>query len=244
MDEAWLYKVMAWLVYFMIGYMFFMIARPYLDPLFQLFLMKRKNWVEKAPDAHIAIYRKRRKAAKHNIRGLKCKKVLLMGDENVSETAYGRLGGIIWKNEMAEMFVQPRRLRPWQWWLIPKELVRDPTSRVLRIKCNGVEPEGNFYKPVYCMDTVLQDRQVMAYSRNPGHAISITMPLPHYYNHLIAEYEQYLITQEKNIELEEQKANAMIEAVDVRRTAGTMIDRPEFAPKREGQPEEGKQYED
>jgi len=199
---------------------------------------KKKSWVENANDAHIALFRKRRKIAKENIRDLDVKRVLFLGDEDYYDNDYGRVKGLIWKNEIVEGFFQFRRFRPWKWSHLPKELVRDPLAKVLRIKCNGLEPIGNFYKPIYTKDVMSGFKEFTTI--NPG---TVELPLRKYYDALILDHEKYLMTLEKSIELEEQKANAQIDAVDVQREAGQMVERKDYAPMVPGTPEEGKQYE-
>lgn len=76
---------------------------------------------------------------------------------------------------------------------------------------------------------------------NPG---TKTVPQSWYFDQLILDYEAYLMTLEKAVEAEEQKVHAMIDAVDVRRHADTMIQRPDHAPKTAGEPDEGKEYDE
>jgi hypothetical protein len=65
-----------------------------------------------------------------------------------------------------------------------------------------------------------------------------------YYDTLILDYEEYLMTLEKAVEANEQSVHAMIDAVDVQRHADTLIQRPDYAPKTTGEAEEGKQYDE
>jgi len=202
-------------------------------------LGRSKSFIERAEDAHVALFKKRKKIAKHNIRDLALRRVIALGDEDHYDTDSGKACGLIWKNEMTEVFIQPKKLRPWGWALIPKELVRDVLGRNLRIKCNGWEPIGNYLKPVYTKD-VMKTLVDIDFG-NPG---TLHVPLSWYYDQLVLDYEAYLMTLEKAVEAEEQKVHAMIDAVDVRRHADTMIERPDYVPKTAGQPEEGKQYEE
>jgi len=223
----------------MIGAIIFITLEPFIVHLLPFLTgRKKKSWIESANDAHIALFRKRRKIAKENIKSLDVRRVLFLGDEDYYDNDYGRVKGIIWKNEIVEGFFQFRRFRPWKWSHIPKELVRDPLARVLRIKCNGLEPIGNFYKPIYTRDVMSGFKEFT--NVNPG---TVKLSLRRYYDALILDHEKYLMTLEKTIELEEQKANAQIDAVDVQREAGDMVERKDYAPMIPGTPEEGKQYE-
>jgi len=202
-------------------------------------LQRKKSFIERADDAHVALFRKRKKVAKHNVRDLALRRVIALGDQNYYDTDMGRACGIIWKNEICEVFVQARRLRPWGWALVPKELVRDVLGRNLRIKCNGFEPIGNYLKPIYTRDIIGQSVKIVM--PNPG---EVMIPLSMYYDTLILDYEEYLMTLEKAVEANEQSVHAMIDAVDVQRHADTLIQRPDYAPKAPGQEEEGKQYDE
>lgn len=202
-------------------------------------LHRSKSFIERVDDAHVALFKKRKKMAKHNIRDLALRRVIALGDDDYYDTDLGKACGIIWKNEMAEVFIQQRKLRPWGWALVPKEEIRDCLGRNLRIKCNGLEPIGNYLKPIPTRETL--NTKVKVNVGNPG---VIEIPLSWYYDELILDYEAYLMTLEKAVEAEEQKVHAMIDAVDVKRHADTMIQRPDYAPKTPGEPEEGKQYDE
>jgi len=212
---------------------------PEISVILAWILQRKKSFIERADDAHVALYRKRKKMARHNIRDLALRRVVALGDDNYYDTDMGKAGGIIWKNEVCEIFIQPRRLRPWGWMICPKELVRDVLGRNLRIKCNGAEPIGNYLKPIYTHD--IRDTTVKIVVPNPG---EIEMPLSTYYDALILDYEEYLMTLEKAVEANEQSVHAMIDAVDVQRHADAVISRPDYAPKTPGNEAEGKQYDD
>jgi len=207
---------------------------------------KKKSFIERADDAHVALYRKRKKMSVENIKDTRIRKLVLLGDEDFYDSSnYGRVRGIYWKNEIVECFVQTRKLRPWVWTKIPKELVRDALSTCLRVEANGFEPLGNFAKPLYTKSvrgkTIKVKRKVVL--PNPGEVwIEEELPLSVYYDSLVLGHEEYLMLVEKSVEAEEQKVHAMIDAVDTKRRADALITRPDYAPAVPGAAEEGPQY--
>lgn len=219
---------------------------PVLEILFWWLRNKKKSFIEQADDAHVALYRKRKKTAPENVKDTRLRFLVLLGDEDFYDSSkYARIKGIYWKNEIVEVFAQTRKLRPWMWIKIPKELVRDALSRCLRVECNGFEPVGNFFGPLYTKkvrnQTVKVKKRVVL--PNPGEVwIEQEVPLAEYYDNLILGHEEYLLLKEKSVEAEEQKVHAMIDAVDTKRKAEAMIKRPEFSPAVPGAPEEGPQY--
>ena len=237
---------MALLMYVLIFAVMFSMLLPLIDLMLLLWSRKKKSWVERADDAHVALYRKRRKIGAQNVRETQLRYLVFLGDEDFYDAPrYGKLKGVYWKPEIVECFIQTKRLRPWQWVKIPKELVRDALGRNLRVKGNGLEPLGNFLKPVYTRDvfgkTVTIKRKIVL--PNPGETIiEEEIPLNVYYDYLVLDHEEYLLTVEKSIETEEQKCHALIDAVDTKRRAESMIRRPDYAPSVEGPAEEGPQY--
>jgi hypothetical protein len=217
------------------------------DFLLVIFQRRKKSFIERADDAHVALYKKRKKVAKQNLKDTRLRFLVTLGDEDYYDNGrYGRIKGIIWKNQIVELFVQTRKLQPAMWIKVAKELVRDSLGRNLRVKCNGFEPIGNFAKPLYTRDVIGKVIKVKRWvmQPNPGgyKEVEEDMKLTDYYDQLALENEEYLMTSEKSVEAEEQKVHAMIDAVDTKRRADEMIHRPDFAPQVPGQPPEGKQY--
>ena len=218
-------------------------ALMFLIPVFQAIirwaLNRRPSFIEKADDAHVALYRKRKKIARENLRHTQLRYLINLGDEDYIDSGrFSRIKGLMWKNEIVEFFQQPRRFRPWLWSMAPKELVRDSLGKNLRIKCNGWDPVGNIYKPIYTKE--VRERFVTIKTGNPE---DVKISLAQWYDLLLLENEEWILKLEKSIEAEEQAVHAMIDAVDVKRRAEGMIQRPDYAPKTPGQPEEGEQYE-
>lgn len=236
LDLGPLIRILVIVIVFMFIYFTF---EPAITAFVHWLMGRSKSFIERADDAHVALLRKRKKTAKYNVKDLALKRMIALGDDDYYDTDLGRVRGIIWKNEICEVFVQPKKLRPWGWALIPKEEVRDCLGRNLRVKCNGLEPIGNYLKPIPTRETL--NTKVEIDVGNPG---KISVPLSWYYDQLILDHEAYLMTLEKAVEAEEQKVHAMIDAVDVKHHADTLIQRPDYAPKTPGEPEEGKQYDE
>lgn len=225
-------------VYVFIAAMAFAFFSPVIQFLIDFFGGKKKSFIEQADDAHVALYRKRKKASVENVKDTRLKYLVFLGDEDYYDNArFGRIRGAYWKNEIVELFVQTRKLRPWLWIKIPRELVRDALGRNLRVEGNGVEPLGNFFKIIPTKS--VRNKLVEVLLPNPG---KVSMTMSEYYDHLVLGHEALLLTHEKAIEAEEQKVHAMIDAVDTKRKADVMIKRPDYAPQVPGTPEEGTQY--
>lgn len=233
-------------IYIFLIVMLFALFQPLLELLIWWLRARKKSFIERADDAHVALYRKRKKMAVENIKDTRIKKLVLLGDEDYYDSQnYARVRGIYWKPEIVECFIQTRRLRPWFWVKIPKELVRDALSTCLRVEANGFEPIGNFAAPIYTK--AVKNKRIKVKRKvvtpNPGVTwIEDEIPLAEYYDSLILGHEEYLLLKEKSVEAEELKVHAMIDAVDTRRKAESMITRPEYAPATPGQPDEGPQY--
>lgn len=231
--------MLTWLIPLIIGLMVIMIALPFLIMFIQWVVHRKKSFIEQADDAHVALYRKRKKIARENLRHTYLRFLVNLGDEDYHDSGrYARVRGLLWKNEIVEFFQQPRRLRPWLWSKAPKELVRDALGRNLRIECNGWEPVGNFYKPIYTKR--VRDKTVTVKMANPG---EVKLSQAQYYDMLILEHEEWILKLEKSVEAEEQAVHAMIDAVDVKRKAEGVVKRPDYAPATPGPQEEGEQYE-
>lgn len=232
-------QLLMWMIILVVAVMVLVAAGPYLMALIDFLLRRKKNFIEEADDAHVALYRKRKKIAAINLKHTLLKFVVNLGDEDYHESGrYSRIRGLTWKGEIIEFFQQPRRFRPWLWSMAPRELVRDALGRNLRIKCNGWEPVGNIYKPIYTKD--IRDKKVKIVSSNPG---TFEISLAQWYDMLLLDNEEWILKLEKSIEAEEQAVHAMIDAVDTKRRAEGLIKRPDYAPMTPGEPERGDQYE-
>ena len=240
-------SMLPWIIVIVLVVMFIPMIIMLIDFLIVIFQRRKKSFIERADDAHVALYKKRKKVAKQNLKDTRLRFLVTLGDEDYYDNGrYGRIKGIIWKNQIVELFVQTRKLQPAMWIKVAKELVRDSLGRNLRVKCNGFEPLGNFAKPLYTRDVVGKIITVKKWvlQPNPGEykEEELRIKLSDYYDQLVLENEEYLMTSEKSVEAEEQKVHAMIDAVDTKRRADEMIHRPDFAPQVAGQPQEGPQY--
>lgn len=170
----------------------------------------RKHLMERPVDVHGTLYRNRKRAARRNLRGTRIKRVICTGEADYYDMDYGRLAGLLSGPHCEDVFIRTERARPPLWAIVPKELMRDKHGSNLVIECNGFEPLGNFYVPVYCSDT--------------------SPELVDYYNDLILRHEAYLVQREKDIELAEQGAHAMKDALSVKSVNTNIRDRQDSVP--------------
>jgi hypothetical protein len=194
---------------------------PYII-LFIRWIMGRQSMVEKQRDAHEMLFKKRAKAAKLHMRGGNLKKLMCLGDQDQYPIKIGRIVGIIQGPFVTEIFFKPRRLRPTRWALIPAELHGTILARELVLSCNGLQPVGNFYEPVWSRSM-------------PEDRVRFMMTM-------IDDYEKYLVMREEGVELLEQKVNSWYTAINVRQVNQAIITREDYLRKTPGNPEEGKAY--
>lgn len=239
--------LLPWVIVIMI----FVMAIPalvfFVDWLMVIFQRKKKSFIERADDAHVAVYRKRRKAGIKNLRDTRLRYLVTLGDDDYYDNGKaGKIKAIFWRNEIVEVFLSTRKLRPWVWIKIPKEMVRDALGRNLRVKCNGFEPIGNFSAPIPTREVIGKkisvNRWVMEPATGQMKQVQEDISLTVYYRHLVLEDEEYQMTEEKAVEAEEQKVHAMVDALDTKKKADSMITRPDYAPAVPGTPQEGPQY--
>jgi hypothetical protein len=239
--------LLPWIIIIFLVVMFVPMVIMLVDWLIVVFQRKKKSFIERADDAHVAVYRKRRKAGIKNLRDTRLRYLVTLGDEDYYDNGRaGKIKSIFWRNEIIEVFLSTKKLRPWGWYKIPKEMVRDALGRNLRVKCNGFEPIGNFMAAIPTREVIGKSvnvkRLVMEPVTGQMKQVEETIPLTVYYRHLVMEDEEYQMCEEKSVEAEEQKVHAMVDALDTKRKAESMITRPDFAPVVPGTPQEGPQY--
>lgn len=180
---------------------------------------QRRNYIERPNDAFQSIYKRRRKAAKQNLKDSNLKRLVCMGERDHYSLDYGHLYGLAWHRDVIEVFWRPRRTSGARWGIIPRELARDPLGRTFRVKCNGFAPLGNFYRPIYSSDTPPE--------------------LQEEYDKVISDWVEQMFDWEKSYELEEQGVHTMEDALDVHHQATRFIRRQDTIPAtaRSGEPE-------
>lgn len=185
------------IIYLMVGVMFAMFALQFIYMILPYLQFNRRSFIERPNDAHSSLYKKRKKAAKRNVANTNLKRIVMLGESDYPSQDYGRLIGIYWHRTMAEVFFKHRRIEQVKWAIIPRELIRDTFKRNLRIEANGLEPVGNWYRPIYTSDISRQDQER--------------------YDDLIFQFEKALMLHEKSVEVEEQGVHVLEDSVDVHR---------------------------
>ena len=170
----------------------------------------RKHLMERPVDVHGTLYKNRKRAARRNLRGVGVKWLICTGGADYYDMRYGKVAGVLSGPHCEDVFIKTERARPPIWAIVPKELMRDKHGSNLVIECNGFEPIGNFFVPVYCSDT---SKEVVEY-----------------YNDLIMRHEAHLVQREKDVELAEQGAHAMKDALSVKSVNTNIRDRQDSVP--------------
>jgi len=185
------------------------IAAPGIAWLISLILKRRDRMVESPIDVHEMIAHKWKKAMKRNMKGLRIKRLVCLGDSDYPSVDHGRLKGLgFTKDAVIGMVKSSKRplahVLPYIW---PGELNRDVYGRNLRVECRGFMPVANFFVPIWTNTTSPQDRLK--------------------YEKIIDDFIEFTVTREKNEELLEQNVNAMIEAINAKRRAPEVYARDE-----------------
>jgi len=110
---------------------------------------RTRTYIEKATDAHEAVYRKRKMSARLNMSGIRPRRVIMSGDDYHSPTYVGRLYGVIPANPVSDIFVRRSRFGKIRWYAVPTALISGWMSRDLYIDAVGSVAMGNFYKPIW-----------------------------------------------------------------------------------------------
>jgi hypothetical protein len=170
------------------------------------FLDKRtKRIVSKQTDLHGAIYKRNKLPAKANMRGSRLKRLVATGDEDVRPMDWATVKGIIWGRDVVQVYFKFRKVSPWRWAIIPKELVDDSLGVNLRVRCAGFRAKGNFYVPI-CLSS--EDAELVKKCEK-----------------IVNSWESYIIDDEMAVEIKEQYVDSTIEAIGVRNPAERIRDR-------------------
>jgi hypothetical protein len=170
------------------------------------YLDKRsKRLIAKQTDLHGAIYKRNKLPAKANMRGSKLKRLVATGDQDVRPMDWATVKGIIWGRDVVQIYFKFRKISPWRWAIIPKELVDDSLGVNLRVRCAGFRAKGNFYVPV-CLTS--EDNELVRKCER-----------------IVNSWESYIIDDEMAVEIKEQYVDSTIEAIGVRNPAERIRDR-------------------
>ncbi len=161
-----------------------------------------RTFIEKATDAHEAVYRKRKKSGRLNMRGIRPRRVSMSGDAYHSPTYLGRLYGVIPDDPVSDVFIQRRRLGKVQWHAVPSALLSGWLSKELHIDGGGIVAMGNFYHPVWPADSK-----------------------PFKYDQLVLDWEEFIMAMEKNVELEECRVHSIQDSTQMSTQDRRIIDR-------------------
>lgn len=169
-----------------------------------LFGGRSRVFVEKATDIHEAVYHKRKKAARLNMSGIRPRRVSMSGDAYHSPTNLGRLYGVIPADPVCDVFIRRRRFGKVRWYMVPTALISGWLSKELHIDGGGSVAMGNFFIPVW-----------PAESR------------PWEYDDLILQHEEFIMAQEKNVELEELRGHSIQDSTQMSTKDRRIIERNE-----------------
>lgn len=161
-----------------------------------------RTFIEKATDAHEAVYRKRKKSGRLNMRGIRPRRVSMSGDAYHSPMYLGRLYGVILDNPVSDVFIQRRRLGKVQWHIVPSALLSGTLSKELHIDGGGIVAMGNFYHPVW-----------------PANSD------PFVFDQLVLDWEEFIMAMEKNVELEEDRVHSIQDSTQMSTQDRRIIDR-------------------
>lgn len=185
-------------------------------PLLPFFANRSRTYIEKATDAHEAVYRKRKKAGKLNIKGLKKKILYIGGDKYHHPIKIGRVVGSIQDIPVTDLFVRSSVLGKARWFCVPTALLDGYLNRHYYLDAVGIAPVGNFYHPVWPVGS-----DNWQYQRE------------------ILKHEEYVMANEKAVELEECRVHAIQDSTQMSTKDRRIIQRadtPPMQPANEGEP--------
>ncbi len=171
---------------------------------------RTRTYIEKATDAHEAVYRKRKMSARLNMSGIRPRRVVMSGDDYHSPTYVGRLYGVIPANPVSDIFVRRSRFGRIRWYAVPTALISGWMSRELYIDAVGSVAMGNFYKPIW---PARDDVDVWEYDQ------------------LILDWEEAILGMEKCVELEEYRVHSISDSVQMRTKDRRIIERGDTPPR-------------
>lgn len=192
------------------------ICANFIFPLLPWFTNRQRTYIEKATDAHEAVYRKRKKAGRLNIRGQKKKVLYLGGDKYHHPTKIGKVVGSIQDVPVTDLFVKSSVFGKARWLCVPTALLDGYLNRAYYIDAVGIVPVGNFYHPVW-----------------PTGSDNWKLQLE------ILRHEEYVMANEKAVELEECRVHAISDSVQMSTQDRRIVQRtdsPPLQPVNEGEP--------
>lgn len=170
---------------------------------------RTRTYIEKATDAHEAVYRKRKKSARLNMKGIRPRTVVMSGDAYHSPVKVGRLYGVIPANPVSDLFIKRSRFGPVRWYAVPTALISGWLSRELYIDGCGSVAQGNFYKPIW---PACSAEDVWRYDQ------------------MIMDWEEFVLALEKCVELEECRVHAISDSVQMSTKDRRLIARNDTPP--------------
>jgi hypothetical protein len=170
---------------------------------------RTRTYIEKATDAHEAVYRKRKKSARLNMKGIRPRTVVMSGDAYHSPVKVGRLYGVIAADPVSDVFIRRSRWGPVRWYAVPTSLISGWLSRELYIDGCGSVARGNFYVPVWP-------------AKEGDDAWR--------YDALIMQWEEAILGLEKCVEIEECRVHAISDSVQMSTKDRRIIGRNDTPP--------------
>jgi hypothetical protein len=169
---------------------------------------RTRTYIEKATDAHEACYRKRKKSARLNMKGIRPRTVIFSGDAYHSPNKLGRLYGPIAADPVCDLFIRRSRWGPVRWYAVPTELISGWLSKELYIDGCGSLARGNFYVPVW-----------------PANGKDVF-----HYDSMIMSWEEAILGLEKCVEVEECRVHAISDSVQMSTKDRRIIGRNDTPP--------------
>jgi hypothetical protein len=156
------------------------------------------------------VYRKRKKSARLNMKGIRPRTVVMSGDAYHSPNKVGRLYGVIPADPVSDVFVRRSRFGPVRWYAMPTSLISGWLSRELYIDGCGSVAWGNFYVPVW----------------PAGKSDDDVLEL----NQLIMDWEEFILALEKCVELEECRVHSISDSTQMSTKDRRIIERNDTPP--------------
>lgn len=188
----------------------------FIFPLLPWFANRQRTYIEKATDAHEAVYRKRKKAGRLNIKGQKKKVLYIGGDKYHAPTKIGKIVGSIQDMPVTDLFVRSSPFGKVRWLCVPTALLDGFLNRAYYLDAVGIVPCGNFYHPVW-----------------PAGSDSWR------FQSEILRHEEYVMANEKAVELEECRVHAISDSTQMSTKDRRIIQRndtPPMQPAGDGEP--------
>lgn len=202
-----------WMMLFFI----MMVAMLGMEIYSSLFSSRPRHMIERPVDVRGRIHKNLKKSGKANMGGTAIKWLDCIGEADYYDFTYGRIVGLHSGMYTEVVHVRTGRFSPVQRTYIPREIVRDKHGLHFCVECNGFILHGGVYVPVWTSTTTKEQADAMLQA--------------------CLDQDAYMVKMEEIIELSEQEAHAMVDALSVKGRNSDIINRKDYldkVPGREG----------